>query len=124
MAAGSETWRVLRAYFPGSIETYSLIQDFFFGEDLMLRRHDYSATIAGGFAAAQLTSDYVDANGIRLPSKRRAYTRGPDRRPVLEMLMVSIDIRELQIKIRRKSLQRSMSAVEGGSAVHRGRRIA
>ena len=27
---GSETWRVLRAYFPGSIETHSLIQDFFF----------------------------------------------------------------------------------------------
>ena len=64
---GSETWRVLRAYFPGSI----------------------------GFAAAQLTSDYVDANGIRLPSKRRAYTRGPDRRPVLEMLMVSIDISDV-----------------------------
>src|SRR5262249_34883898 len=25
---GTETWRVLRAYFPGSIETHSLIQDF------------------------------------------------------------------------------------------------
>ena len=36
----------------------------------MLRRHDYSVNIAGGFAAAQLTSDYVDANGIRFPSKR------------------------------------------------------
>jgi hypothetical protein len=52
---GSETWRVLRAYFPGSIETHSLIQDFFFGEDLMLRRHDYNVNIAGGFAASQLT---------------------------------------------------------------------
>jgi hypothetical protein len=27
---GEETWRVLRAYFPGSIETHNLIQDFFF----------------------------------------------------------------------------------------------
>ena len=93
---GTETWRVLRAYFPGSVETHSLIQDFFFGEDLLLRRHDYSVNIAGGFAAAQLTSDYVVANGIRLPTKRRAYTRGPDRRPILEMLMVSIDISEVQ----------------------------
>ena len=25
---GPETWRVLRAYFPGSIETHSLVQDF------------------------------------------------------------------------------------------------
>src|SRR5262245_21670776 len=89
---GSERWRVLRTYFPGSIETHSLVQDFFFGEDLMLRRHDYNVNIAGGFAAEQLVSDYAVANGIRLPTKRRAYTRGPDRRPILEMLMVSIDI--------------------------------
>ena len=95
---GTETWRVLRAYFPGSIETHSLIQDFFFGEDLMLRRHDYCVNIAGGFNAAQLTSDYVVANGIRLPTKRRAYTRGPDRRPILEMLMVSIEIEEVRFE--------------------------
>jgi hypothetical protein len=92
---GNETWRVLRSYFPGSIETHSVIQDFFFGADLMLRRHDYSLNIAGGFAAAQLTSDYVEANGIVLPTKRRAYTRGPDRQPILDMLMVSIDISDV-----------------------------
>ncbi len=91
----SETWRVLRAYFPGSIETHSLVQDFFFGEDLTLRRHDYNVNIAGGFAAAQLTSEYVVANGIRLAIKRRAYTRGPDRRPILEMLMVYIDVSDV-----------------------------
>jgi hypothetical protein len=95
---GTETWRVLRAYFPGSIETHSIIQDFFFGEDLMLRRHDYCVNIAGGFNAAQLTSDYVVADGIRLPTKRRAYTRGPDRRPILEMLMVSIDISNVRFE--------------------------
>jgi hypothetical protein len=89
---GPETWRVLRAYFSGAIETHSLIQDFFFGaDDFLLRRHDYAVNIAGGFPAAQLTTDYVTADGIRLPSKRRAYTRGPDRRPILDMLMVTID---------------------------------
>jgi hypothetical protein len=93
-----ETWRVLRAHFPGSIDTHSQIQDFFFGEDLRLRRHDYNVNIAGGFAAAQFTSDYVGANGIHLPTKRRAYTRGPDRRPILEMLMVSIDLSEVQFE--------------------------
>jgi len=89
---GGEIWQVLRARFPGSIETHSLAQDFFFGEDLMLRRHDYAVNIAGGFAAAQLASRYVEANGIRLPARRRAYVRGPDRRPVSDMLMVWIDI--------------------------------
>ena len=95
---GAETWRVLRAYFPGWVETHYLVQDFFFGGDLMLRRHDYSVNIAGGFAAAQLTSDHVEANGIHLPTNRRAYTRGLDRRPILDMLMVSIDISEVRFE--------------------------
>ena len=86
--------RAARA-FSGSIETHSLVQNFFFGEDLMLRRHDYSVNIAGKIAAARLTSDYITANGIRLPAKRRAYPRGPDRRPILDLLMVSIDISEV-----------------------------
>lgn len=94
----AETWCVLRAYFPGSIETHSLIQDFFFGEDWMLRRHDYNVNIAGGFGASQLISDYAVANGIHLPTKRRAYTRGQDRRPIPEMLMLSIDLSELQFE--------------------------
>jgi hypothetical protein len=64
----------------------------------MLRRHDSSVNIAGGFGAAQLTSDYVEANGIRLPAKPRAYTRGPDRRPILEVLMVAIDISDVTFK--------------------------
>lgn len=91
-----ETWRVLRAFFPAYIDTHCQIQDFFFGEDLELRRHDYSVNIAGGFAAAQLTSDYIIADGIHLPTKRRAYTRGADRRPIIEMLMVSINLSEVR----------------------------
>jgi hypothetical protein len=50
----------------------------------MLRRHDYNVNIAGGFRAAQLTSDYVVVNGVHQPMKRRAYARGPDRRPSLK----------------------------------------
>ena len=95
---GGETWRVLRAYFPGTIDTHSQIQDFFFGEDLMLRRHDYQVNVAGGFPAAQRTSDYVVADGIHLPTKRRAYTRGPNRRPIQEMLMVSIDLSDVRFE--------------------------
>ena len=96
---GAETWRVLRAYFPGSIETHSFIQDFFFGKsDLLLRRHDYNVNIAGGFPAAQLTSKYATANGIHFPTRRRAYTRGPDRRPIQEMLMVSTDFSEVRFE--------------------------
>ncbi|MDH2386340.1 hypothetical protein [Bradyrhizobium sp. CER78] len=92
---GKETWRVLRVYFPGAIETHCQVKDFFFDERFELRRHDYSVNIAGGFPASQLMLEYTEANGLRLPSKRRAYNPGPDRRPILDMLMVSIDLSEV-----------------------------
>jgi len=87
-----ETWSVLRAEFPPSLATHSRVQDFFFGDDLLLRRHDYTVDVAGGFAATQLVDDYIIADGMRLPSKRRAYLRKPDRQPDLGSLMVAIDI--------------------------------
>lgn len=95
---GAETWHALRAYLPPSIETHCLVQDFFFGEDLLLRRHDYTVTIAGGLAAAQLTSDYTEVNGILLPTRRRAYARAPDRRPIRDLLLVSIDIADVRFE--------------------------
>jgi hypothetical protein len=93
---GGETCRVLRAHFPAAIATHCPVQDFFFGEDLLLRRHDYSVTVAGGFDAAQLMFDYIEADGIRLPSRRRAYKRGPDGEPNLEPPLVSIDISDVR----------------------------
>jgi hypothetical protein len=93
---GREMWRVLRAQFPASIATHSAFQDFFFGDDLLLRRHDYNVDVAGGFGGAQLVYDYIEADGIRLPSRRRAYIRGTDSRPRLDPLLVSIDISDVR----------------------------
>src|SRR5262245_2310246 len=85
---GSETPRVRRARFPRSIATHSAVQDFFFGDALLRRRHDYHVDVAGAFAGAQLVYDYIEADGIRLPSRRRAYLRGTDSRPSLDPLLV------------------------------------
>ncbi len=93
---GKEVWRRLRARFPAHLATHSEIQDFFFGEDLMLRRHDYSVDVAGGFPAAQHVYDYVEADGFRLPTKRRAFMRGADDRAIPEQLMVSIDLSDIR----------------------------
>jgi hypothetical protein len=51
---GGETWRVQRARFPDAMATDSTVQDFFFGDDFLLRRHDYSVDVAGSFDAAHL----------------------------------------------------------------------
>ncbi len=91
-----QTWRVLRAWFPGGIETHSGVQDFFFDERFLLCRHDYQVNIAGGFGAAQLVAGHVESSGIMVPTRRSAYVRGPDRKPVLDMLMVTIDFADIQ----------------------------
>ena len=95
---GEERWRVLRASFPDSIASHSRVQEFFFGGDFLLRRHDYHVDVAGGFAAAQLVSDYMDSSGLKFPSKRRAYFQGPDMKPVRELLAVSIDLRAFRLQ--------------------------
>ncbi len=92
---GDEEWRVLRASFPGTMVTHSRQQDFYFDAALDLRRHDYRVDIAGGFPAAQLIGDTIESGGIRVPTRRRAYVRGPDNRPETDLLMVSIDIDEV-----------------------------
>ena len=92
---GDAEWRVLRASFPGEMVTHSRQQDFYFDRALELRRHDYRVDIAGGFAAAQMIDGYVEVQGLRVPTRRRAYVRGPDARPVTDLLMVSIDLDEI-----------------------------
>lgn len=95
---GDETWRGLRATFPDSIATHSSEQDFYFAADGLLRRHDYHVDVAGGFAVAQLVSGFVEAQGLRFPTRRRAYQRGPDLRPKPDPLMVSIDLSDFALR--------------------------
>ena len=47
--------------------------------------------VAGGFPVAQYVGDIVAVDGIRFPTRRRAYLRAPDLKPVRDLLMVAID---------------------------------
>jgi len=91
-----ERWKVLRVHFPPSIKTHSAVQEFYFDSDLMLRRHDYSLNISGGFGVAQMLSDYIEIDGIKIPTRRHAYPRDQSCIPVAEMLLLSIDIRDVR----------------------------
>lgn len=93
---GAETWRGLRATFPAGIASHSTEQDFYFGPDRLIRRHDYNVEIAGNFPAAQYISDCVSVDGIMLPTKRRAYLRDTDLTPMLDTPMVTIDLSDFR----------------------------
>jgi hypothetical protein len=43
-------------------------------------------------------SGFIEAQGLRLPSRRRAYLRGPDARPVHDMLLVAIDLSDVAFR--------------------------
>ena len=66
--ADRQTWVGLQAQFPPEIESHSAVQEFYFGEDHLLRRHDYHVEVAGGFPAVQYVYDIVEAEGIKMPS--------------------------------------------------------
>ena len=70
-------------------------QDFYFGPDFLLRRHDYHVEASGGFAAAQYVFDSVTIQGITLPTKRRAHMRDERLLPIHDRLMVSIDLSDI-----------------------------
>lgn len=93
-----ERWRGLRAQFPSEILSHSRFQDFYFGEDNLLRRHDYQLDIAGESAAAQYVYDYVEADGIRLPTKRRAYLRDASHEAITDEVMVAIDLSDVRFR--------------------------
>src|SRR5215470_13190121 len=93
----NELWRGLRLTFPPDIASHSRQQDFYFGPDFLLRRHDYHVEASGGFAAAQYVYEPVTVQGITFPTKRRAYMRDERMSPIHEKLMVSIDISNLRL---------------------------
>lgn len=93
---GDQHWRRLRVHFAQNVVTHCPLQDFYFGEDFLLRRHDYSVDVSGGFPAAQYVHDYVEAQGLRLPSKRRAYRRDANNHAITSQLLVAIDISDIR----------------------------
>jgi len=94
---GAERWRGLRAAFPDSFAGHSRVQEFYFGDDRLLRRHDYRLEIGGNIAVAQYVHDLVKADGFWFPTKRRAYARATDRSPVRDVLLIAIDLGNYQV---------------------------
>jgi hypothetical protein len=92
-----EQWHGLQAHFPDSFASHSALQEFYFDSHFLLRRHDYRVDVAGGFIAIQYVHDMVEADGIMLPSRRRAYRCDADGRLLVDELMVSIDLSDIHL---------------------------
>lgn len=93
-----EIWRRLKVTFPSTVPSHSTVQTFYFNADGLLRRHDYSVDIMGGTRSANYASDVRSFAGLMIPTKRRVYATGPDNRPILDRIAVSIDLLDVGIE--------------------------
>ena len=92
---GGEVWRRLQVTFPDYIFTHTKTQITYFGPDGLMRRHDYTVDILGGATGANYPTDYLEVQGLMIPTKRRIYAYDQDRRRVPEPLLVSLDFSNL-----------------------------
>jgi hypothetical protein len=90
-----EQWRRLHVVWPSYLATHSTEQTLYFGDDGLLRRHDYDVEIMGGNPAAHYVFDYTQVSGIMLPTKHRVFPRAADGQALDEPLIVSIDLSEI-----------------------------
>ncbi|WP_197732784.1 hypothetical protein [Paraburkholderia pallida] len=94
-----EIWRRLKVTFPESITSHAREQISYFGEDGLLRRHDYTVDVMGGARGANYASDYRNVRGIMVPMSRRVYAYDDAQQKIDEPLLVSIDIRSIDFQI-------------------------
>ena len=92
-----ETWRRLKVTFPESVKSHTREQISCFGPDGLLRRHDYIVDILGGATGLNYASEYRNVDGIVIPTKRRIYAYEGDYTPIMEPLLVSIDMGEITL---------------------------
>ena len=93
-----ETWRRLKVTFPESVRSHSHEQISCFGPDGLLRRHDYTVDILGGATGLNYASEYRTVGGIVIPTRRRIYAYEGNYVPVMEPLLVAIDMGEITIQ--------------------------
>lgn len=91
-------WRRLRVEFSPKIASHSTVQTFYFDSDSLLRRHDYEVDIQGRNAAVRYLSDYIEVQGIRMPTRLRIYPRTADNLALAEPLIVGVDLSDFRFE--------------------------
>jgi hypothetical protein len=93
-----QTWHRLLIRFPADIATHSAKQTLYVDAKGLLKRHDYDVDISGGTPAAHYTGEYREASGIMFPTRHVIFPRQPDNNPNRELLVVSIDLSNFDLK--------------------------
>lgn len=91
-----EDWRPLKAIFPDNIDSHCREQISYFGQDGLLRRHEYIVDMMGGAKGLNYAYDYRRVDGIMIPTTRRVHGFDDNKRKIPDPVLVSIDIHEIE----------------------------
>ncbi len=87
----------IQATFPDDVPVHSTKQIFYFDDQLLLRRLDYTAEVVGGWAhAAHLCEDYRTFGRIKAPTRRRALPLLVGNTPIPGPVLVKIDVHDIR----------------------------
>jgi hypothetical protein len=93
------SWTGLRVTFPDDVPVHCKTQQFYFDENRLLRRFDYTAEVVGQWArAAQLCENYRDFDGLKAPARRRVLPMFRGSNPMPGPTLVDIEIHDLRLK--------------------------
>jgi hypothetical protein len=89
----------LQAAFPGNIPTHSPLQEFLFDPASgLLRQHNYTAEVMGGWAkAANVIVEHGIRNGVPYPSHRRVTPRKKDGSPAGGPVLIDLIIHDWNV---------------------------
>lgn len=93
-----EELRRLHARFPADVPTHSAEQVFAFTPDGLLRRHDYTAEVVGGWArGAHYTHAHREFGGLIFPTRRRVLPRRPGGMALPAPTLVALDVLDVRL---------------------------
>lgn len=87
----------LQVTFPDDIPTHSRRQIFYFDEQRLLRRLDYTAEVVGGWAhAAHLCHEYRTFDRLKAPTRRRVLPLLFGNRPLPGPTLVELEVHDIR----------------------------
>jgi hypothetical protein len=93
----AETWRALKVTYPASYPTHSTEQIHYFDDKGLMRRQDYTVDVRQNLGAAHYIDGHRKFDGFVFPTKRRIYSRGVDRVPFKDRLLISAELDDFKL---------------------------
>jgi len=96
-AEGAQIWRRLAVTFPPSIANHNAKQIFYYDNEFMQRRMDYSPDVTGKPPIAHYTNDYKTFDGFLFPTRRLVHLHDADGVANQNFSPITIDVANVTV---------------------------